>query len=575
MRTILRLVAFLRPFAGEVALSVVLGTATVLSGIGLMGTSAYLIATAALQPGIETLQVAIVGVRFLGISRGIFRYLERLATHSVNFRLLAQLRVWFYRSIEPLAPARLETFPGGDLLDRAVADIEVLQEFYVRLVAPPVVAALTTVGVGLFAGNFNAGVGWSLVAGLIAGGWILPLCLYLAGRNPAMALTQNRSRLNGKLVEALQGMPEWVAFGHANSLSRELGHLQEAYHQTQERLARVGALGSAAGSLVMNLTAWCVVILVIPLVHTGKLDGVLLAVLALVALSAFEMTTPIQLGAQQLGSALASARRLFSLVDSPPPIFNSGVAVSISTPVPVEFRNVSFTYPGYSQPALEHIFFEIGVGKHIAIVGPNGSGKSTLVNLLLKFWDAPSGSIFSGGVDLRRWPAESLRSQVAVIPQKVYLFSGSLRENILLGLDEIPDQPLMDIARQAGLDELVNRLPSGIDSWIGAQGEQLSGGERQRVAIARALMRDPALLILDEPTAGLDPVAAKDIGQVIRGAFREKSMLWITHDVAGLEFMDEILVLRAGQIIERGSYSQLSEMGGWFAEALALQRRIF
>jgi ATP-binding cassette, subfamily C, bacterial CydC len=296
MRTILRLLVLLRPFIGWVALSILLGSATIAAGIGLLGTSAYLIARASQQPSIAVLQVAIVGVRFFGISRAVFRYLERLVSHSVNFRLLTELRVAFYRSLEPLAPARLQHLHSGDLLSRAVADIETLENFYVRSVAPPVVAFVITLGVSLFVGLYHPLLAWILASGLLVGGMLVPLLIRLLALNSGRAMIEQRSNLRRAAVEGIQGMPDLVsnngAAGHIaaiNALSKELS-------RSQQRLAWTGGLSSGLMILVSGLTLWLVLWAAIPMLNIGVFDGIALAVLVLVTIASFEADQSVRAG---------------------------------------------------------------------------------------------------------------------------------------------------------------------------------------------------------------------------------------------------------------------------------------
>ncbi len=572
MRTFLRLLRLLRPFAWEVLLSVLLGTATVASGIGLLGTSAYLIALAALQPGIAPLQVAIVGVRFFGLLRGVLRYAERLSTHSVNFRLLAELRAWFYERIEPLVPARLGTFQAGDLLNRAVADVDVLQDFYVRLVAPPCVALLAGAGMSWFIGRYAALLGGLLAGGMLAAGVGIPALVYLASRPAERRITQARARLNARLVDCLQGMPDWVAFGQEQSL---LGGLRTAggqYTQAAEAAANLGSAGGALASFTGHATLWLVVLAAIPLVGAGALDGVSLAVAALLTLASFEAVLPLNQAVALLEGALQSARRLFEIADQAPAVTNPPGALPLPEEWDLLITGLTFRYAEALPPALDGVHLRLRKGRVTALVGANGAGKSTLAGLILRLWDAPPGTIFLKGVDIRLYRAEELRKQIALVPQSPYLFSGSLADNLRLGNPQAGDEALRRAVQLAGLDELVARLPGGLSAQVGAQGMQLSGGERRRVAAARALLRDAKLLILDEPAANLDPHSARRLLRSLIESSRERAVLWITHDLTGLEQADEIVVLSQGRVIEQGAPAELLERRGWYARALQIQR---
>ena len=313
MRITGRLLQFLKPFTGWVLLSVLLSSATIASGIGLLGTSAYLISRAALQPSIALLQVAIVGVRFFGISRGIFRYLERLTAHSVNFRLLARLRSWLYRTIEPLAPARLQDFSSGDLLNRILTDVDTLENFYVRVVAPYAAAGLTVVGMGLFIGKFDAQLGLTLVGGLVLSGSVIPLAAYYVGRNAGQKTVTLKADLSTTLVADLQGMSDLTAFNQGTEACRQLTGLTAQLAHAQRRWVWGSAWTNAFNSLLTNLTMVAVVWLAIPLVSSGRLEGFMLPVITMLVLASFEAVTPLATAAQYHSASLESGARLFEL----------------------------------------------------------------------------------------------------------------------------------------------------------------------------------------------------------------------------------------------------------------------
>jgi ATP-binding cassette subfamily C protein CydCD len=571
-----RLLGFLTPFKGLVALSALAGAATVLSAVGLMATSAYIISTAALHPSIAELQVAIVGVRFFGISRGLFRYLERYLSHQVTFRLLANLRVWFYQALEPLAPARLMMFRSGDLLARILGDIESLESFYVRVAAPPFTAILVALAVYGLLSSFAGGaaLAW-LFVWLVAALGIPSLARWMS-RQPGRQVVALRAELQAALVDGIQGMADLIAYGRGAARAAQVDRLSRALAGQQRRMAAIGSLQSALVGLLANLSLCLMLALTIPLVSEGRLPGVYLAVLALIALTSFEAVTPLPLAAQYLESNLQAARRLFDLVDAPPALLDPGEPLPPPPAVTLEIKNLCFRYetdePGSA--TLDTISLRLPAGGRKAIVGPSGAGKSTLVNLLLRFWDFNEGQILLGGQDIRDYAQEDVRRCIGVVSQNAYLFSATVRDNLRIARPGASQAEIIEAAELANIHAFIESLPEGYETWVGEQGLRLSGGERQRLAIARTLLQDTPLLVLDEATANLDALTERDVLRSIFDLAKDRSLLLITHRLVGLEAMDEILVLDQGRVVERGRQEELLQAGGLYRRMWDLQNQV-
>ncbi len=571
--TLLRLLSLLRHDKSWVALSALLGFATIASSIGLLTTSAYIISAAALRPSIAVLNVPIVGVRFFGIARGLSRYLERYVTHQTTFRLLARLRVWFYEALEPLAPARLMEHHSGDLLARILGDVETLENFFVRVVAPPLSAILTAAAAGVFLGLYDASLAAALLALLAAAGLGVPFLARRLSLQPGQALVRQRAALSASLVDGIQGMPELLAY---NLGPQQLDRVEAAGRSlaaAQRRMAGVSGLQSGLMSLLTGLGAWVVLRLAIPLVNGGQIQGVHLAVVTLAAMTAFEAVSPLPLAAQVLESSLEAARRLFDVVDAEPAVLEAEHALPLPERFDLRIENCTFSYPGNGgQPAVKDLSLWLPQGKRLAVVGPSGAGKSTLVNLLLRFWEAPQGSIFLQGRDLSEYNSDELRQRVGVITQNTYLFNAPVSDNLLLARPGARQEELEEAARQAEIHDFICSLPQGYATWIGEQGLRLSGGERQRVAIARALLKDAPLLILDEATANLDAITEQRVLRTVLVSSAGRSLLLITHRLVGLEAMDEILVMDDGCVVERGTHARLLAAGGLYRRLWDLQR---
>jgi ATP-binding cassette subfamily C protein CydC len=403
-----RLLKIVFSYKGWMVLAVLLGFLTIGSGIGLMMTSAYIIAKAALQPSIAELQLGIVGVRFFGIARGVFRYLERCVSHEVTFRLLAGFRVWFYRALEPLAPARLMEYKSGDLLTRIVADIENLEHIYVRVISPPVTAVLISLLMWLLFGQFNPLFSALLLLFFIAGGAGVPLLTHILSKSTGRELVTLRSQLNVLAVDAIQGMPELTAFGQTGSHIRKFDSLNERYIRYQQRMAMISGLHESLIGFLMNLAVLSILFTAIPQVSAGLLDGVYLSVLVIGTMAAFEAVLPLPAAAQYLGNSLKAGERLFEITDTEPPVPDQPVTSAAPEHFSLVVHKAGFSYNEIDKPVFIELSFEIPELSKTAIVGPSGAGKSTLVHLLLRFWDYQAGSICLGGCELRRFPQEKL-----------------------------------------------------------------------------------------------------------------------------------------------------------------------
>ena len=569
-----RLARLVLPERRRVAAAVLLQVSTIASGIALMGSSAWLLSKAALHPSIAALQVAIVGVRAFGVSRATLRYLERLVSHDVALRLVARLRVRLFRALVPLAPAGLAAHRGGDLVARALEDTGTLENLYARLLGPSLAAALVAALVGALLVPFGAELAAAAVFGLVAGGMVGPRLAARLGEAPGRRLVAGRGELTARLVDGVRGVADLVAFGREGDHARELAVVGRGVAAEQERLVRASALGSSLVVLAADLTTIAVLALGIRAVGAGALHGVALASVALVALAAFEAVAPLPLAWQGLGAMREASRRLIDVMDAGAAVVErDGLPPASVAGAPiVELRDLRFSYSGAARPALDRVSLRLEPGRRVAVVGPSGSGKSTLAQLLLGFWSAPAGSIRLEGHDLSAWPADAARARVAYAAQRAHVFTGTLRENLLLARKDAGDEELLATLRSMRLEPLLERLPRGLDGWVGEEGLQLSGGERQRLALARALLRPAPLLLLDEPTAHLDALTEREVTAEILRAGEGRATLMVTHRLVALEAFDEVLVLDRGRVAERGSAGELLARSGDLKRLLALQR---
>ncbi len=549
-----RLLKMMLPVWPYMAAAALLGALTIAGNIGLMGLSAYLIAGAALHPPVSVLSTAIVGVRFFGLARGVLRYLERYVAHNVTFRLLSILRVRLYQAVERLAPAGLADYKSGDLLTRMAADIDTLQFFYLKAVAPPIVGVAVLIAAAGWLYSYSAAIAAIFACGFAAAGMIVPVVIHsLAGKNDIAVL---RGKLNALLVDSIQGMTELTVFSQTGRQEALITRASEQLFAVQKRQANLLALADALSGLAVNVTVLLVLLAVIPLVRKGAVSGVEMAVIALAVQSAFEGILPLAVVSEYLRESRQAGGRIFSIMDAAARHgHGDGLVAPLETDC-IEFEDVCFSYDGKT-PVLKGLSFRLTRGKKLAIVGASGAGKSSIVELLQRFWEIDSGFIRLDGQDIRTFSPDSLRRLFAVVPQHSHLFHASLRDNILLARPDASEPEFENAITCAGLDKIVKQLPHGFETIVGQDGHALSGGQRQRVAIARAVLKGAPIMILDEPYTGLDPVSEQEVSTLIENAAAGRTILLITHRLLGLESADEIIVMDRGNIAERGNFAQL------------------
>ena len=542
--TVARLWRLAPPPKGRLALSITLGALAVIFGIGLMATAGYLIARAAERPEILSLTTVIVAVRFFGLARPLARYLERLASHDLAFRALAGFRVRFYERLEPLAPAGLAAYRRGDLVSRMVGDVDALQGLYLRGLGPPLVAlAAGAVAVGVAAALLPT-AGIALALGLVLAGVVVPSAAGLVSRTTGRERATAQGHVSADLVEILRGAPELVVYGReADTLGRV-----RAANRSLARLARRDALaaglGDGLGALVAGLTTVAVLALAVAAHADGTLDRVLVATLALLALASFEATAGLPVAARELSTILGAGRRVLELADREPDVRDPAIPAARVPPTPrVELRGVSARYMPDGPLVLDGVDLVLEPGRTLALVGPSGAGKTTIVNLLLRFLDPAEGQVLLGDRDLRAYRQEDVRRAIAVAAQDAYLFSTTIRENVRIARPSASEAEVESALRRARVWDWVASLPDGMQTLVGEEGARLSGGQRQRVALARALLADAPVLVLDEPTAHVDPGTADVLVRDMLAAADGRSVLLITHRPEGLDLVDEVVAL--------------------------------
>jgi thiol reductant ABC exporter CydC subunit len=528
----------------RLALTATLGALTVLFGVGLMATSGYLISRAAEHPPILSLMVTIVAVQFFGIGRPVLRYLERLASHDMALRFLGSLRARFYARIEPLAPAELASYRQGDLLSRMVADVDALQNLYLGGLLPPLVAVLAAAASIGAAAAFLPAAGLVLAAGLLAGAVAVPALAGRLGAQAARRQASARGLLSAELVESLRGAPELVAFGAERPALERVRAADRALVDLARRDALAAGAADGLGLAVMGATVAGMLAVAVTASASGRLDRVLIATLALLAIAAFEAVTPLATAARDLAATLASGRRVLELVDVKPTVHDPPESAPAPVwPFAVALEDVRARYPGEQRPAVDGVRLRLEPGERVALLGPSGTGKTTVVNLLLRFLDPERGRVTLGGRDARDLRQDDVRRAISVAGQDSHLFSASIRDNVRLARPDASDDDVQDVLRRAQIWDWVRGLPNGLDTFVGEEGRELSGGQRQRIVLARALLAGAPVLVLDEPTAHLDPQTATELVDDVFSAAGDRTVLLITHRAEGLDLVDRVVTL--------------------------------
>jgi thiol reductant ABC exporter CydC subunit len=560
---LLRLALGTRSMRGRLLLAVLAGAAGCGCGVALLAVSGFLLARASQHPNIVAISIAVVAVRALSVGRGLFRYLERLCSHDVAFRVLADVQVAIYRRLERLAPAGVAAFRSGDLLTRLISDVDATQDLFIRGIVPPLAAVLAGAGATTAVLLILAPAGGVLAAGLLAAGVLVPLVTAASARRAARRAAPARGELGATVTDLLSGAAELHAFGAVEAGLARVRAADAELTRLARRSASASGLGIGLSAAISGLTLWGVLLLGVAATGSGSLGRVPLAVITLTALAAFEVVTALPAAALALGQSRAAADRIAEVLDAPDPVrYPDSPFPAPGRPVEISIRRGTVRYSPDEPEAVRDIDLDLGPGRRVALVGATGAGKSTLAAVLFRFVDLSSGSARLNGRDLAGYDPDDVRAVISGCAQDPHIFDATIRDNLRLARPQASDAELAQAASQARLLDWITSLPRGWDTPAGTRGAALSGGQRQRLALARALLADPALLILDEPTAHLDQENRRALTADLLAATAGRATLLITHELDGLDQVDEIVVLDHGRVAERGTHAQLVRSGG-------------
>ncbi len=552
-----RLCMLFKPYWGGMVLGVLLSLVTIMANVGLMALSGWFITSMAIA-GVAGISMdyfsPAAGIRGLSIARTASRYGERLVTHEATFRVLSELRHWFYLHLEPLAPAVLQNYHSGDLLSRIRSDIDALENVYIRIIVPVSVATITGLFFVYFLFRYDASLAIVELVLLLVAGVVVPLIVNSLSRKPGEKKVELSTALRSDVIDSVQGMGELLIYAAASKQAQKIDNLSKQLLEQQTKMARYSGVSQAILSLCANLAMLGVLVIAIPLVSNSGISPPQLVMLALFSLASFELVLALPLAFQTLPETLLSARRIFTIVDAKPQVVEPEADSPKAKNADIEFKNVSFHYPFNdsdkhsggtdTNDILKNLSFTLKSGSRLGIVGSSGVGKSSIVNLLLRFWDPAAGRISFGGYDLGLYKGDDLRRHFSVVSQNSYFFNSTIKRNLLLAKRDATDEQLERVCRIAQIHEFIETLPEAYDTWVGEAGFKLSGGQLKRLTIARALLKDAPVLILDEPGEGLD---SKTESAVLKAVFeyrKDASILLITHRETGLDAMDKVLLLQ-------------------------------
>lgn len=549
-------------------LGMLLGLATILAAISLLTLSGWFIAASAvagLTIARETFNYMLpgAGVRGFSMARTAGRWGERVVSHNATFKLLADLRLFFFRKLTPLIPGRQANLRDADLLNRLVADVDAMDHIYLRLVSPLVIGILGIAAITAFLSWFDPTIGLTLGGILLSLMFILPILFYRLGKRNGEQLTVAKANYRVKLLDWLQGHAELLLF------NAEPRYRQQAEAEQDQLLAaqrKMASLTGLANGMLMAATGWTLVVILWIAADGigGHAPDPFVAMVAFATMASFEMMMPVAGAFQYLGQTITSAKRLNEIIEATPDTVFDPNGYHGDAQGELKIENVSYTYYGSTQTVVKNVSIDLKQGEKLALLGRTGCGKSTLLQLLTRSWDPQQGQIFIDGKPLPTWSEGALRKAITVVSQRVDIFNGSLRENLVLAKPNGTDAEFTEALIQVGLSPLLE--DKGLDTWLGEGGRQISGGERRRLGIARALLHDAPILLMDEPTEGLDRRTEQQILALLLEHAKDKTVLFITHRLVGLDQMDQICLMDEGEIIERGKHQALLAQNGRYAE---------
>ncbi len=550
MSELKQIIGELFQFRGRVAASLIFAILTILTGIGLIAASGYLITWSAYRPPILDMILVLVAVRFFGISRAAFRYVERLISHDLTFRILKNLRVRFYRAVEPVLPAKAIRYWSTDLLSRFSEDVDQLQEFYLKVVAPAITAIFFILLTSFVVGWYSTGLGVVIFLLMSTNAFVLPLLIRKISGKPAPKTSGGGSILNQYMNDHIRGATDLIFSSQYAEWIKTGERTINKIASTQQKRAKAFALQSGLFTLFSNASIPISFLLLFPMAQEQSISVLMMVAIILGLFSVFEALEPMGNALQHMAESKEAAERIQEITTpeekTDPEKNSTGFYPHDAS---LYLINVEFGYT--SNLVLKGVDMEIRPGEYVLLKGPSGCGKSTIVHLLSKWFEPSGGRILFGGQSINQIEGAVVRKKISVVSQHTRLFNTTLRNNLKIAKPDATDKELMDILEKVQFIPAFKKLPHGLSTQVGELGLRLSGGERQRVAVARALLKNAPFWILDEPLANLDKTISEKILDTLVTLSEDKTVLHITHQNSGLKYADRLYEMAGGKMFLR------------------------
>ncbi|MCX7108310.1 MAG: thiol reductant ABC exporter subunit CydC [Methylococcales bacterium] len=543
-----------KPHSGWLLGGIILSLLTAFAAIALLTLSGWFISASALA-GLVVIDGNVLAfnfmlpaaqIRALAITRTLGRYGERLVTHDATFRVLAGIRSWFFQQLIPLVPGRLSVMRSGDLLSRMTADIDALDSLYLRLLAPAIVATIGVTAVTILLAFYAPVISLATGLMLVVASVVVPWIFNRLGRSGAEQIVVLAANFRVRQVDMMQGFADLLANQAYERFSHFLQQFSDLMLNTQQQNNRLSAISSTITFLLAQITVLMALVLGAILFKESLLSGTDLALVVFCVLAAFELVTPLPVALQMLAKLQKAAQRIRQVTEMSPTAPRHIQVEVLPERYDLQLNNVSFRYPDQQNWVLKNISLVIPQGSKIAIVGVSGSGKTTLLHLLMRYYDPDQGNVLMAEHNLKQLDADQLMTCFGVLSQSSQLFAASIKQNLLIAKPNALAIELDAAIQAAGLDKFISYLPEGLDTWVGESGVKVSGGEARRIALARLYLKNAPVLILDEPTEGLDSDTERDVFKALANFARDKTVIMVTHREAGLGLVDVVYSMEQG-----------------------------